>query len=82
VSFEPGCFVGFDAVGGTVSAAKCVSLKTTYQPPYGLDFIRCSARFLGSCDKLVPDLDYFLLVALGVDRELHPIQRIQNSIFD
>ena len=64
VTLEPGCFVGFDAVSGAVSSAKCVSLKTTNQPPYGLDFIRCPARCLGGCDKLTPDLDYFFLLAL------------------
>src|SRR5450755_1618048 len=37
VTLEPGCFVGFDAVGGAVSSAKCVSLETTDQRPYGLD---------------------------------------------
>src|ERR1700726_1752298 len=51
-TLEPGRFVGFDAVGGAVSSAKCVTLKTTDQCPYGLDFIRCSARCLGGCDKL------------------------------
>src|ERR1700730_6508224 len=64
VTLEPGRFVGFDAVGGAVSSAKCVSLETTDQRPYGLDFIRCPARCLGGCDKLTPDLDYFLLLAL------------------
>src|ERR1700730_2344124 len=28
VTLEPGCFVGFDAVRGAVSSAKCVSLET------------------------------------------------------
>src|SRR5580692_3182820 len=64
VTLEPGCFVGFDAVGGAVSSAKCVSLETTDQRPYGLDFIRRPARCLGGCDKLTPDLDYFLLLTL------------------
>ena len=31
VTLEPGCFVGFDAVGGAVSSAKGVSLETTDQ---------------------------------------------------
>src|ERR1700733_14685523 len=47
VTLEPGCFVGFDAVGGAMSSAKCVSLETTDQRPYGLNFIGCSARCLG-----------------------------------
>src|ERR1700692_2382059 len=64
VTLEPGCLVGFDAVGGAVSSAKCVSLETTDQLPYGLDFIGCPARCLGGCDKLTPDLDYALLLAL------------------
>src|ERR1700722_20142247 len=63
VALEPGCFVGFDAVGGAVSSAKRVSLKTTDQRPYGLDLIGCSARCLSGCDKLMPDLDDFLLLA-------------------
>ena len=64
VTLEPGCFVGFDAVGGAVSSAKCVSLETTDQRPYGLDFVRCPARCLGGCDKLTPHFDYFLLLTL------------------
>src|ERR1700676_3288111 len=64
VTLEPGCFVGFDAVGSAVSSAKCVSLETTDQRPYGLDFIRCPPRSLGGCDKLPSDLDHFLLLAL------------------
>src|ERR1700674_3347241 len=64
VTLEPGCFVGFDAIGGAVSSAKCVSLETTDQRPDGLDFIGRSALCLGGCDKLTPDLDYFFLLAL------------------
>src|ERR1700730_4733834 len=39
VTLEPGCFVGFDAVGGAVSSAKCVSLETADQRPYGFGCI-------------------------------------------